>query len=52
MLIYWQYVAYRFASRLTGIKENTKFQKNGENNELASGLKHVVDDAKQHHNVK
>ncbi|KAJ4706423.1 Alkaline alpha-galactosidase seed imbibition protein [Melia azedarach] len=42
----------QFASRLTGIKENTKFQKNGENNEQASGLKHVVDDAKQHHNVK
>ncbi|KAJ6314136.1 hypothetical protein OIU78_017738 [Salix suchowensis] len=37
----------RFASRLTGIKENSKFQKNGEKNEQAIGLKHVVDDAKQ-----
>ncbi|XP_054814635.1 probable galactinol--sucrose galactosyltransferase 2 [Prosopis cineraria] len=42
----------QFASRLTGIKENTKFQKNGQNNEQSSGLKHVVDEAKQHHNVK
>jgi raffinose synthase len=38
----------RFATRLTGIKENTKFQKNGESN----GLKHVVDQTKQRHNVK
>lgn len=42
----------QFASRLTGIKENSKFQKNGQNNEQVSGLKHVVDEAKQHHNVK
>ncbi|KAF8043994.1 hypothetical protein BT93_A2084 [Corymbia citriodora subsp. variegata] len=42
----------QFASRLTGIKENSKFQKNGQNNEQVSGLKHVVDEAKQHRNVK
>ncbi|KAF5750210.1 galactinol--sucrose galactosyltransferase 2 isoform X1 [Tripterygium wilfordii] len=42
----------QFASRLTGIKENSKFQKNGQNNEQSSGLKHVVEDAKQRHNVK
>ncbi|XP_004304392.1 PREDICTED: probable galactinol--sucrose galactosyltransferase 2 [Fragaria vesca subsp. vesca] len=41
----------QFASRLTGIKENEKFQKNG-HSEQVSGLKHVVDQAKQHHNVK
>lgn len=42
----------RFASRLTGIKENVKFQKNGRSTEQVPGLKHVVDDAKEHHNVK
>nr|KJB14884.1 hypothetical protein B456_002G147800 [Gossypium raimondii] len=42
----------QFASRLTGIKENAKFKKNDQNNEQISGLKHVVDEAKQHHNVK
>lgn len=42
----------QFATRLTGIKENNKFQKNGQNNEQTSGLKHVVDEAKQHYNVK
>uniref|UniRef100_A0A803P6L3 galactinol--sucrose galactosyltransferase n=1 Tax=Cannabis sativa TaxID=3483 RepID=A0A803P6L3_CANSA len=42
----------QFASRLTGIKENEKFQKNGQSNEQVPGLKHVVDEAKQHHNVK
>ncbi|OAY40463.1 probable galactinol--sucrose galactosyltransferase 2 isoform X2 [Manihot esculenta] len=42
----------QFASRLTGIKENAKFQKNGENAEEARGLKHVVEDAKRRHNVK
>jgi len=41
----------QFASRLTGIKENDKFQKNGKS-EHVPGLKLVVDDAKQHHNVK
>lgn len=39
--------ACRFATRLTGIKENTKFQKNGGN-----GLEHVVDQTKQLHNMK
>ncbi|RHN79116.1 putative galactinol--sucrose galactosyltransferase, Alpha-galactosidase [Medicago truncatula] len=38
----------QFATRLTGIKENTKFQKDGESN----GLRHVVDQTKQRHNVK
>ncbi|XP_057982125.1 probable galactinol--sucrose galactosyltransferase 2 isoform X2 [Malania oleifera] len=42
----------QFASRLTGIKENAKFQKSGQSNDQVPGLKHVVDDAKQHHNVK
>lgn len=42
----------QFASRLTGIKENEKFQKNGKNNDQAPGLKHVVEEAKHNHNVK
>ncbi|CAN1255436.1 Probable galactinol--sucrose galactosyltransferase 2 [Linum perenne] len=42
----------RFASMLTGIKENEKFQKSRETHEESTGLKHVVEDAKQHHNVK
>ncbi|XP_048235968.1 probable galactinol--sucrose galactosyltransferase 2 [Ricinus communis] len=42
----------QFASRLTGIKENAKFQKNREKEEESAGLKHVVEDAKKHHNVK
>ncbi|KAH6818780.1 seed imbibition 2 [Perilla frutescens var. frutescens] len=42
----------QFANRLTGIKENAKFQKNGKTDEQDSGLKHVVKDAKQRHNVK
>ena len=43
----------QFATRLTGIKENAKFQKrNEQNNEQVSGLKHVVDEAKKNHNVK
>lgn len=47
----------QFATMLTGIKENAKFQKkkNGQNNEQSeqtSGLKHLVDGVKQHHNVK
>ncbi|KAL8041463.1 hypothetical protein ABFX02_10G167000 [Erythranthe guttata] len=42
----------QFANRLTGIKENAKFQKNTETDEEESGLKHVVRDAKQLHNVK
>ncbi|XP_010257201.1 PREDICTED: probable galactinol--sucrose galactosyltransferase 2 [Nelumbo nucifera] len=42
----------QFASRLTGIKENAKFQKNDKNGEQVSGLKHVVEEAKEHHNVK
>lgn len=42
----------QFASRLTGIKENSKFQKNNQNNEQVSGLKHVVEGAKQRQNVK
>ncbi|XP_065856501.1 probable galactinol--sucrose galactosyltransferase 2 [Euphorbia lathyris] len=42
----------QFASRLTGIKENSKFQKNNGKIEETTGLKHVVEDAKQHFNVK
>ncbi|RZS10283.1 hypothetical protein BHM03_00041483 [Ensete ventricosum] len=42
----------RFASRLTGIKENAKFQRrDGEINQC-SGLELVVDEAKKHHNVR
>lgn len=41
----------QFANRLTGIKENAKFQKNGTNDQVP-GLKLVVDDSKQNHNVK
>ncbi|XP_010523968.1 PREDICTED: probable galactinol--sucrose galactosyltransferase 2 [Tarenaya hassleriana] len=42
----------QFANRLAGIKENKKFQKKNQSNEQASGLKNVVDDAKQCHDVK
>ncbi|XP_051138573.1 probable galactinol--sucrose galactosyltransferase 2 [Andrographis paniculata] len=42
----------QFANRLTGIKENAKFQKNGKPEEQDSGLIHVVQDAKHRHNVK
>ncbi|CAL5351957.1 probable galactinol--sucrose galactosyltransferase 2 [Camellia sinensis] len=42
----------QFANRLTGIKENEKFQKNGKSNDQVPGLKIVVDESKQHHNVK
>ncbi|KAK4392452.1 putative galactinol--sucrose galactosyltransferase 2 [Sesamum angolense] len=42
----------QFANRLTGIKENEKFQKNGKSDEHESGLKLVVRKAKQQHNVK
>ncbi|CAJ1911368.1 unnamed protein product [Sphenostylis stenocarpa] len=42
----------QFATRLTGIKENTKFQKKTQSNDQISGLKHLVDGVKQHHNVK
>lgn len=59
-------VGSRFANRLTGIKENSKFQKNEKTNNInntsdthekeeedqASGLKLVVEEAKQHHHVK
>ncbi|CAH1425085.1 unnamed protein product [Lactuca virosa] len=40
----------QFANRLTGIKENEKFQKKKDDH--PPGLKHVVDEAKEHHNVK
>ncbi|XP_076958441.1 putative galactinol--sucrose galactosyltransferase 2 [Bidens hawaiensis] len=40
----------QFANRLTGIKENQKFQKKKDDH--APGLKHVVDEAKEQHNVK
>ncbi|XP_074320479.1 putative galactinol--sucrose galactosyltransferase 2 [Silene latifolia] len=44
----------QFANRLTGIKENVKFQKkkNGDSTNVVPGLKLVVDDAKQRHGVK
>lgn len=45
----------QFASRLTGIKENQKFQKHRRGCEITQdppGLRHVVEEAKEHHNVK
>ncbi|OAY68448.1 putative galactinol--sucrose galactosyltransferase 2 [Ananas comosus] len=42
----------QFANRLTGIKENAKFQKNNEQNDQTPGLKLLVDEAKRQHNVK
>lgn len=51
-LTYMTASIHRFANRLTGIKENAKFQKNGKTEEQESGLKHVVRDAKEQHNVK
>ncbi|XP_052175476.1 probable galactinol--sucrose galactosyltransferase 2 [Diospyros lotus] len=42
----------QFANRLTGIKENEKFQRNGKNNDQVPGLKILVDEAKQYRNVK
>ncbi|GFY93656.1 seed imbibition 2 [Actinidia rufa] len=42
----------QFANRLTGIKENEKFQKNGKKDDHVPGLKIVVDEAKLHHDVK
>ncbi|XAR68535.1 Galactinol--sucrose galactosyltransferase [Bertholletia excelsa] len=42
----------QFANRLTGIKENEKFQKNAKTNEQVPGLKIVVEEAKQNQNVK
>lgn len=43
----------QFANRLTGIKENSKFQnKSNDTNNQTAGLKLLVDEAKQHHNVK
>ncbi|XP_012086141.2 probable galactinol--sucrose galactosyltransferase 2 isoform X2 [Jatropha curcas] len=42
----------QFASRLTGIKENEKFQKNDKKNEESTGLKYVVEHAKKDYNVK
>ncbi|KAH9301926.1 hypothetical protein KI387_013509, partial [Taxus chinensis] len=44
----------QFASRLTGIKENQKFQKHRKGTEITKdppGLRHVVEEAKEHHNV-
>eukprot|EP00262_Sarcandra_glabra_P016005 TRINITY_DN5066_c0_g1_i1.p1 TRINITY_DN5066_c0_g1~~TRINITY_DN5066_c0_g1_i1.p1 ORF type:complete len:776 (-),score=86.54 TRINITY_DN5066_c0_g1_i1:238-2565(-) len=41
----------QFTKRLTGIKENEKFQKDAKNGQVP-GLKLVVDDAKQNYNVK
>ncbi|XP_038972675.1 probable galactinol--sucrose galactosyltransferase 2 isoform X2 [Phoenix dactylifera] len=41
-----------FPRRLTGIKENAKFQKKNGEEDQSPGLKVVVDEAKQHHNVK
>ncbi|CAL9060457.1 probable galactinol--sucrose galactosyltransferase 2 [Musa acuminata AAA Group] len=42
----------QFASRLTGIKENAKFQRKDGEIDQCSGLKLVVDEAKKHRNVK
>ncbi|THU74050.1 hypothetical protein C4D60_Mb04t29270 [Musa balbisiana] len=42
----------RFASRLTGIKENAKFQRKQGEGERRSGLKLVVEEVKKRRNVK
>lgn len=43
----------QFANRLTGIKENDKFQKkSNDSNNQTSGLKQLVDEVKHDHNVK
>ncbi|KAJ3670197.1 hypothetical protein LUZ60_010521 [Juncus effusus] len=43
----------QFANRLTGIKENAKFQnKKGESDDQSPGLKQLVDEVKQHNHVK
>jgi raffinose synthase len=42
----------RFANRLTGIKENAKFQNKKGENEQNPGLKQLVDEVKQQNNVK
>lgn len=42
----------QFASRLTGIKENTKFQDKGNDGEETPGLKKLVDETKEEHGVK
>lgn len=46
----------QFASRLTHIKENYKFQKDGKDGQRqedpALGLKLIVHEAKEHHNIK
>ncbi|KAJ0982661.1 hypothetical protein J5N97_010916 [Dioscorea zingiberensis] len=42
----------QFANRLTGIKENSKFQKKKGESDQIPGLKIVVNEAKQHHNIK
>lgn len=42
----------RFANRLTGIKENSKFQNKKGENEQTPGLKQLVHDVKQQNNVK
>lgn len=43
---------FRFANRLTGIKENEKFRNKNDSNNQTPGLKLLVDEAKKHHNVK
>jgi Raffinose synthase or seed imbibition protein Sip1 len=45
-------IFHRFANRLTGIKENAKFQNNKGENEQNPGLKQLVDEVEQQNNVK
>lgn len=42
----------QFANRLTGIKENSKFQNRKGENEQTAGLKQLVNEVKQQNNVK
>ncbi|KAK1367493.1 hypothetical protein POM88_043054 [Heracleum sosnowskyi] len=42
----------QFASRLTGIKENVKFQNKEKTDNQPPGLQILVNDAKKHHSVK
>lgn len=49
-------ISYSYANRLTHIKENHKFQKDGKEGhrveDPSMGLRHVVMDIKEHHNIK
>lgn len=49
-------VQFSFANRLTNIKENHKFQKDGKENERVEdptmGIRHIVAEIKDKHSIK